>query len=195
MNRLMQQLVDAQFGPCAKAYVDQSGSCTRPGSRGLGGCGQRRATGARSRPRHRWRACRVLDGAPSRLSHSLRFVVAKMLTKVASAATVKLPTSTSEPSADVGHEEKVDFLGCRYSAHRGEIWKPVSRNQQATNAPPGFSAQGRGATVPASMQLRSLPNSVSSEVPQVQSYNYAMVHSQLLIVDPATNRIVSIITE
>jgi hypothetical protein len=79
------------------------------------------------------------------------------------------------------------------TAQRAEIWKQLG-NQQATNAPPGFQPKV-GATVPASMQLRSLPNSVSSEVPQVQSYNYAMVHSQLLIVDPATNRIVSIITE
>jgi hypothetical protein len=79
------------------------------------------------------------------------------------------------------------------TAQRAEIWKHLG-NQQATNAPPGFQPKV-GATVPASMQLRSLPNSVSSEVPQVQSYNYAMVHSQLLIVDPATNRIVSIITE
>jgi hypothetical protein len=79
------------------------------------------------------------------------------------------------------------------NAQRAEIWKQLG-NQQATNAPPGFQPKV-GATVPASMQLRSLPNSLSSEVPQVQSYNYAMVQSQLLIVDPATNRIVSIITE
>jgi hypothetical protein len=79
------------------------------------------------------------------------------------------------------------------AAQRAEIWKRLG-NQQATNTPPGFQPKV-GATVPASLQLRSLPNSVSSEVPQVQSYNYAMVQSQLLIVDPATNRIVSIITE
>jgi hypothetical protein len=79
------------------------------------------------------------------------------------------------------------------TAQRAEIWKRLG-NQQATNMPPGFQPKV-GATVPVTLQLRSLPNSVSSEVPQVQSYNYAMVQSQLLIVDPATNRIVSIITE
>ena len=79
------------------------------------------------------------------------------------------------------------------NAQRAEIWKRLG-NQQTTDTPPGFQPKV-GATVPASMQLRSLPNSVSSQVPQVQSYNYAMVQSQLLIVDPATNRIVSIITE
>jgi hypothetical protein len=32
-------------------------------------------------------------------------------------------------------------------------------------------------------------------VPQVQSYHYAMVQNELLIVDPATKKIVIIITE
>jgi hypothetical protein len=45
------------------------------------------------------------------------------------------------------------------------------------------------------MQLKTLPSSVSNQVPQVQSYDYAMVQNQLLIVDPATKKIVSIITE
>lgn len=79
------------------------------------------------------------------------------------------------------------------TTQRAEIWKRLG-SQQATNALPGFEPKV-GATVPASLQLKSLPNSVSSQVPQVQSYNYAMVESQLLIVDPATKKIVSIITE
>src|SRR5262249_11431813 len=79
------------------------------------------------------------------------------------------------------------------SAQRAEIWKRLG-TQQTTNAPPGFQPK-IGETVPATMQLKSLPTSVSSQVPQVQSYNYAMVQSRLLIVDPATKRIVSIITE
>ncbi len=79
------------------------------------------------------------------------------------------------------------------TAQRAEIWKQLGA-QQATNLPAGFHPQV-GATVPASLQLKSLPNSVSNEVPQVQPYIYAMVQSQLLIVDPATKKIVSIITE
>jgi hypothetical protein len=78
-------------------------------------------------------------------------------------------------------------------AQRAEIWQRLG-NQQATNAPPGFQPKV-GATVPATVQLQTLPSSVSSQVPQVQSYGYAMVRSQLLIVDPATKKIVSIITE
>ena len=79
------------------------------------------------------------------------------------------------------------------TAQRAEIWRRLG-NQQATNAPPGFQPKV-GAAVPASVQLKTLPSSVSNQVPQVQSYDYAMVQSQLLIVDPATKKIVSIITE
>ena len=79
------------------------------------------------------------------------------------------------------------------TAQRAEIWKRLG-SQQATNALPGFEPKV-GATVPASLQLKSLPNSVSSQVPQVQSYHYAMVQNELLIVDPATKKIVTIITE
>jgi len=79
------------------------------------------------------------------------------------------------------------------TAQRAEIWQRLG-NQQATNAPPGFQPKV-GAIVPASVQLKTLPSSVSNQVPQVRSYDYAMVQSQLLIVDPATKKIVSIITE
>src|SRR4249919_2392554 len=51
------------------------------------------------------------------------------------------------------------------TAQRAEIWKRLG-SQQATNALPGFQSKV-GATVPASLQLKSLPNSVSSQVPQV----------------------------
>ncbi len=79
------------------------------------------------------------------------------------------------------------------ATQRAEIWQRLGK-QQGTNAPPGFQPTV-GAMVPATMQLKTLPSSVLSQVPQMQSYNYAMLQSQLLIVDPATKKIVSIITE
>jgi hypothetical protein len=61
------------------------------------------------------------------------------------------------------------------AAQRAEIWQRLG-NQQDSNAPPGFQPKV-GATVPPTMQLKRLPNSVSSQVPQIQSYNYAMLNS------------------
>ena len=77
-------------------------------------------------------------------------------------------------------------------AQRAEIWKQLG-NQTTENAP-GFEPK-IGEAVPMRLQLKSLPSNVSSQVPAVQPYEYAMLRSQLLIVDPSTNKIVAIITE
>ncbi len=46
-----------------------------------------------------------------------------------------------------------------------------------------------------SIKLQSLPANLSSQIPAVKSYNYAMSQSDLLIVDPASKKIVDIITQ
>ncbi len=78
-------------------------------------------------------------------------------------------------------------------AQRAEIWKQLG-NQRTEKAPAGFEPKV-GEEVPNHLHLKSLPSDVSSQVPTVQPYEYAMLHSQLLIVDPSTKKIVAIITE
>lgn len=78
-------------------------------------------------------------------------------------------------------------------AQRADIWKALgSKAGQA--APAGFEPKV-GEAVPNSVQLRSLPGTVTNQVPAVKPYEYAMLHSQLLIVDPSTKKVVAIITE
>lgn len=77
-------------------------------------------------------------------------------------------------------------------AQRAEIWRHLGN--QATENAPGFEPK-IGEPVPTRLHLKSLPRNVSSQVPAVQPYEYAMLHSQLLIVDPSTKKIVAIITE
>jgi len=108
-----------------------------------------------------------------------------------SAGNEKIPGRLSGMMTEMNEDEQVALN--LSTAQRAEIWKRLG-SQQATNALPGFEPKV-GATVPASLQLKSLPNSVSSQVPQVRSYHYAMVQNELLIVDPATKKIVTIITE
>jgi len=79
------------------------------------------------------------------------------------------------------------------STQRAEIWQQLA-SQTSENAPSGFEPKV-GATVPSSLQLKSLPSSISSQVPELQGYDYAMVQSQLLIVDPSSKKIASIISE
>jgi hypothetical protein len=83
--------------------------------------------------------------------------------------------------------------GRAQSQHRATRWNLEKARQSASHQ---CAARLRtGATMPACLQLKSLPNSVSSQVPQVRSYHYAMVQNELLIVGPATKKIVTIITE
>lgn len=49
--------------------------------------------------------------------------------------------------------------------------------------------------MPSSIKLQSLPANLSSQIPAVKSYNYAMLQSDLLIVDPTSKKIVDIITQ
>jgi Protein of unknown function (DUF1236) len=77
------------------------------------------------------------------------------------------------------------------AAQRSEIWRKLD-DQPQENVPAGFEAR-LGELVPNTVRLRSLPNSVSSQVPVVKSYQYAMIHGRLLLVDPTTKKIVAII--
>ncbi len=79
------------------------------------------------------------------------------------------------------------------TAQRAKIWQRLG-SENSENVPSSFKPKV-GDTVPTSLQLKSLPGGIASQVPQVQGYDYAAVHSQLLIVDPTTKKIASIITE
>ena len=80
------------------------------------------------------------------------------------------------------------------SNQRHEIWQSLSKQSAKENAPAGFKAMV-GETAPGSIKLQPLPGDVSSRVPAVKSYDYAMVQNQVLIVDPSSKRIVDIVTQ
>jgi Protein of unknown function (DUF1236) len=77
-------------------------------------------------------------------------------------------------------------------AQRSEIWKELG---STASAQVPSNAVKVGETVPGTMSLHSMPGSVTSHVPAVTSYDYAMVHGQLLIVDPSTKKVAAIVTE
>ena len=79
------------------------------------------------------------------------------------------------------------------SAQRQEIWQNISK-QAAKN--PSCRIYGKGRVFgPSTVKLQPLPSSLSSQVPAVKPYEYAMLQSQLLIVDPSSKKIVDIITQ
>jgi hypothetical protein len=71
----------------------------------------------------------------------------------------------------------------------------LARGQQQAakeNLPSGFKA-AIGETVPNSIMLQPPPASVSSQVPALNSYEYTILQSEVLIVDPSSKKIVDII--
>lgn len=71
----------------------------------------------------------------------------------------------------------------------------VELGGEATNTQIPARALKGGETLPDAMSLQSMPGSVTNQVPAVKSYQHAMVHGQLLIVDPSTKKIAAVITE
>jgi hypothetical protein len=80
------------------------------------------------------------------------------------------------------------------SAQRKEIWQTVS-NQATKGTPPGGFVAKVGEAVPNTVKLQSFPSVLSSQVPAVKSYEYAMLQNELLIVDPSSKKVVDIITQ
>ena len=80
------------------------------------------------------------------------------------------------------------------NTQRHEIWQSLSKQAAKENAPAGFKAMV-GETAPGSIKLQPLPGDVSSRVPAVKSYDYAMLQNQVLIVDPSSKKIVDIVSQ
>jgi hypothetical protein len=94
----------------------------------------------------------------------------------------------SSQRADQG---STDRLGLSRT-QRNEIYQDLTN--QPKESEPGFSPRV-GEQVPSDLQLKPLPHSVTGQVPEVGSYQYAMLGRQVLIVDPDSKRIVDIVTE
>ena len=78
------------------------------------------------------------------------------------------------------------------TAQQKEIWQSVSPLATKETAPAAFKAT-IGAAAPSSIKLQPLPTKVSSEVPAVKPYDFAMLQNQVLIVDPSSRKIVDIV--
>jgi hypothetical protein len=79
------------------------------------------------------------------------------------------------------------------SAQHREIWQGTSA-QAAKKGPVVSFKAAIGEVVPDSMKLQPMPKQVGDQVPAVKSYDFAMLHDQLLIVDPTSKKVIDIIT-
>lgn len=78
------------------------------------------------------------------------------------------------------------------SAQRAEIWRSLSKQAMKTLVPAGLNV---GEVVPSTMHLLSFARDLRKTIPAIRPYLYALLQGQVLIIDPKTRRIVSIVSE
>jgi hypothetical protein len=77
------------------------------------------------------------------------------------------------------------------SAQRAEIWHSLSEHATRTSVPMGLNV---GETVPNTIRLLSFADALRKSVPPIWPYSYALLHGQVLIVDPRSKTIIAIIS-
>jgi hypothetical protein len=75
-------------------------------------------------------------------------------------------------------------------AQQSEIWRTLGKSARRTQEPAGLNV---GEAVPATMNVLPFSRHLRQKIQAIGSYRYALLHGQVLIVDPATKQIISII--
>jgi hypothetical protein len=84
-----------------------------------------------------------------------------------------------------------DWLEPALTATQGsKIWRALRKHAGRTQEPAGLKI---GEVVPDTMNLLSFDHSLRKAIPAIRPYRYTLVHDQVLVVDPETKKIVSII--
>jgi Protein of unknown function (DUF1236) len=78
------------------------------------------------------------------------------------------------------------------STKRAEIWRSLSKGAMKTSEPAGLNV---GEKVPDTMHLLPFAHSLRKKIPAIRPYLYTLLQGQVLIVDPSTKKIVSIVGE
>jgi hypothetical protein len=78
------------------------------------------------------------------------------------------------------------------SAQRAAIWRSLGKDAMRAQEPAGLQV---GDVVPGTMRLLRFDRRVRGRVPAIRRYSYSLVHGQVLIVDPHSNKIVFIVAQ
>jgi hypothetical protein len=98
-------------------------------------------------------------------------------------------TVTAESNADEIRTDVV-FGVPLSSEQRAEIWRGLGEQATETSIPAGLRV---GERVPSTMRLLSFSDVLRQKVPAILQFSYALLHDQVLIVDPRSKAIVSIV--
>jgi hypothetical protein len=72
------------------------------------------------------------------------------------------------------------------AAQRSKIWHALGKQARKAQEPVGLNV---GEVVPNTMNLLSFGHSLRKSIPAIRLYRYALLHDQVLIVDPGTKKI------
>lgn len=115
----------------------------------------------------------------------------------AATASAAGPQSASSPKAPPSASSTIskpagDKLSLT-STQQKSAWNDL-KGQAANQSPPsGFQAKV-GEMVPGSIKTAPVPTKAATDVPSLKSYDFAMVHGKLLIVNPSDKKIADVIT-
>ena len=79
-------------------------------------------------------------------------------------------------------------------AERLAIYQSITQTHKNNAAPIGFRATV-GARVPDTVELRPLSDTLARLVPRARDFSIGMVEKEVILVDPATRQIVSVVTQ
>jgi hypothetical protein len=75
-------------------------------------------------------------------------------------------------------------------AQRSEIWHALRTRAGKTQEPAGLNV---GEAVPDTMNMLSFEHNLRKKIRAIRPYRYALLHDRVLIVDPATKKIIAIV--
>jgi hypothetical protein len=108
-------------------------------------------------------------------------------------AALAQPASAPNPAANPPAAEKTP-AGLELTPEQRQliVTSVSSKTSQSTAAPPTFHPNV-GATVPTSVEVAPMPDTLTQVVPRLKGYEFAMVGGQVLIIDPKSKQIIEVI--
>jgi hypothetical protein len=75
-------------------------------------------------------------------------------------------------------------------AQRSEIWRALGKEAAKAQEPAGLSV---GETIPDSMNVLPFSHHLRHKIRVIGHYRYSLMHGEVLIVDPETKKIISVV--
>jgi hypothetical protein len=94
------------------------------------------------------------------------------------------------PAQDSAEEPRVRLS----EAQMQTIYQSITKTQKNNPAPTGFRA-AVGMIVPESITVMPVPSSVAELIPQTKGLDAARVEGQVMIVDPKSREVLSVVTQ